>query len=87
MNFKIIETDSPFPDVLIYRDENDAGESIAVIRVWGWEPNETTESLISEVIEFENSETTKSFIEDFSSKSAENWCESREIKYSMNGDI
>lgn len=82
MNFKILETNAFLPDLLVYRDESEDGAELVIIHAYGFEDNETSETLNYETIEFQDSESAKSFIKDYSIESAQRWLENRNLKYS-----
>ena len=80
MNFKIIETNINHPDVLVYRDRNDDGEEQVIIHAFG-KIEESDDMIISDVVEFENSETAKCFVKDYSTNSANEFCKRNNLKY------
>jgi hypothetical protein len=81
MNYKIVETDCDFPDVLLYRDRGDKGVEQVVVRATGF-IDDDGDQMITEVIEFPTSESAINFIVDYSVKSANAFCVANNIKYS-----
>jgi hypothetical protein len=80
MDFKIIETGTKYPDVLVARGRDENGcETVGIltIGILDGEPNMFAE----EVINFENHESARQFIKDYSLESANKWCERQEILY------
>lgn len=65
-NFKIIETGPDSPDVLLFRDDMNC-----IISAWGYEPGNDIETEIVESVVFEDSQSLKNFICDYSITSAE----------------
>lgn len=82
MNFKIIETTALLPDLLVYRDESEEGTEIVILQTYGFQGTEEDEYQYHEAIEFQDVESAKSFIKDYSIESACKWCENRGLKYS-----
>lgn len=80
MNFKIIETSTQFPDVLLYRDSDENGNQNVKILAIG-KIGEDEDMFAVEQIDFENSGSAISFIRDYSKTSAEKWCQNKDIKY------
>lgn len=81
MHFKIIETGTNLPDVLLFRDVDDDGQESVKIMAVGV-VDEYDDQIIVEKVEFTNRWSAISFIKDFSLPSANNWCEKNKIKYS-----
>lgn len=79
-HFRIIETSSLFPDVLLHRDRNEDGEELVKITAVGIISEDENMFAIAEVI-CEDYETAVNFIKDFSQKSAEKWCEKQGVSY------
>lgn len=80
MNFRIIVTQSPAPDILLYRNRNEDGTELVVVMAIGT-IDKLNDMFASEVIEFENSTSAQCFITDYSKESAEAWCKYNKIKY------
>jgi len=80
MNFKIIETEHDLPDVLLFRDRYENGEEIVNILAIGVIEDCDDMFAESQVI-FDSSDLAKSFIRDFTQKSAINWCVQNKISY------
>jgi hypothetical protein len=81
-NYKIVETSSKFPDVLLYRDRNEHGDESVVIFAIGENTIETnTDYFTSEVVNFDTIETAQSFITHFNSDQASEWCKRQNINY------
>jgi hypothetical protein len=74
MNFKIIETSEKYPNLLLYRDRDENCNELVFLITIGKIDGES-DMFASEYIEFGNSKTAKCFINDFSKKSADKWCE------------
>lgn len=83
MNYKIIKTEAEYPDVLLHRDRDDNGNEAVIIKAIGTPENEpeNNDHFVQETIEFGDYITAQCFIEDFSQKSAENWCGTHKIMY------
>jgi hypothetical protein len=81
MNYKIVVTESEYPDVLLYRDRDDQGNEIVTIQAVGTsgEDQENDDYFAIETVEFSDYKTAQSFIRDFSGQSAEEWCVSQNI--------
>lgn len=78
MNQKIVETYSELPEVLLYRDRDEAGNEIVQIQAIGCiEGNE--DQFAVETIQFVSPITAQGFIRDFSSESASAWCREQEV--------
>lgn len=80
MNFKIIETEPRFPDILLHRDRDESGKEIVKILAIGTMEN-SDDMFAGEEITFESKESAQRFIVDFSSISAAKWCINQDIKY------
>lgn len=80
MNFKIIETDCVCPDVLLYRDSDKQGKKMVNILAIGTTENDT-EMFAGETVSFENYQSAKNFIRDFSKESTIKWCKENKILY------
>jgi hypothetical protein len=80
MNFKIVETASQYPDVLVYRERTDDDEETVVVVAFG--DNEELEDLQEyAVVEFPNAAMAKNYVKDFTVASAENFCETYNLLY------
>lgn len=81
MNFKIIETGAELPDVLLFLNRiQDSSNEFVVIKAVG--SHDGTENIhMEELVEFEDSESARSFIKDYSVESATKWCNKMNIKY------
>lgn len=80
MNFKIIETDSLLPNVLLHRSRTeDCKESVDII-AFG-QQKDIEDFIATEIIVFEDKESAINFITDYSVTSANKWCEKQDIKY------
>lgn len=82
MNYKIVETESMYPDVLIYREkrEDDPEKNWVVIVAIGRIDDED-DMEVYEVVEFLTIQTAKNYIKDFSVESANQFCEQNNLKY------
>lgn len=80
MHFKIIETSTQLPDVLLHRDRDENGQEMVKILAVG-KIGEDENMFAIEQIEFENVESAISFIRDYSKTSAEKWCQKQEVAY------
>lgn len=80
MNFKIIETEHDLPDVLLFRDRDEGNKEIVNILAIGILEDLPDMFLESQVI-FDSANMAKSFIKDFTQKSAETWCKKNKISY------
>lgn len=80
MDFRKIETANKYPDVLLQRDISESGENIVIIKAYGM-VDDVNDYIMEETITFDNVDSTRSFIEDFSDLSANKWCEKRNIKF------
>ncbi len=78
--FKIIETGSPCPDVLLHIERDENGTLTVQIKAIGVLEGES-EMFASEEIVFPSMKTCCRFIEDYSTESAEKWCKEQGIKY------
>jgi len=78
-NFKIINTSPKYPDILLYRDRDEDGGEIVEIKTIGIIDGED-DMFACETVNFQSSLLACSFINDFSKKSADDWCESENIK-------
>jgi hypothetical protein len=78
MNYKIIETDSKYPDVLLYRYRDENG--IEMVKIMAIGIIDDAENMFAiEEIEFERVASCQQFINDYSLASAEIWCEVQKI--------
>lgn len=75
MNFKIVETASVYPNVLVYRDRNDDGD-IVIIKAFGVVDG-VNDYIIEEEIAFGTPHMAIRFISDFSVESENIWCKSK----------
>jgi len=80
MNFKIIETSEKLPDVLLFRDRDENGKEIVNILAIGTLEDLPDMFLESKVL-FDSGDLAKRYIQDFSKKSAETWCNDNVISY------
>lgn len=81
MKFKIIETCSDYPNVLLYRDRDAEGiESVNILAVGAMEGSDNM--FATEYISFGDSyNSAENFIRDYSLKSAEDFCINNGITY------
>lgn len=79
MHYKIVETGSGSPDVLLHRDRDDEGEFVRIFAI-GIMEGEINMFAI-ERVDFENYTTAIRFIKDFSKLAAEEWCLKQGIDY------
>jgi hypothetical protein len=79
-NYRIIETDSEYPDVLIYRTRDDNGKEIVVVYAIGI-VDDSEDNIAEETINFGSFESAKSYVNDYTKKSAHLWCEKENIVY------
>lgn len=79
-HFRIIETGSDFPDVLLHRDRDEDGKEMVNILAIGIIGNDEN-MFASEEIVCKDYQTACSFIADFSKKSAEDWCKKHGVEY------
>lgn len=80
MNYKIIPTTDPAPDVLLHRTSDADGNEIVRIMVIGTVDG-VEDSMILEDIIFEDNFTPILFIRDFSKESAKLWCAQNGITF------
>lgn len=80
MNFKIIDTDSDFPDVLLYLDDLDGKDNV-IIQAVGDTPEEP-DILKFERIDFPDRQMCRRFIADYTVESANAFCRERDLYYS-----
>lgn len=80
MNYKIIETGDGYPDVLLFRDRDEDGNEIVKIHALGTQGQEY-EYVMTDTVHFSEKDSAKSFIRDYSIKSAEIWCETNDMTY------
>ena len=80
MNFKIIETSQNYLDVLLVRDRNENGKEMVNILAIGILEDLPDMFLESQVV-FDSADLAKSYIKDFTQKTAEIWCKENKIKY------
>lgn len=78
MNFKIIETLEKYPDVLLYRDRDEHGGETVVIMAIGFAESSEDYS-VSETVCFNEPESAKRFIADYSDFSANIWCQTQNV--------
>lgn len=79
MHYKIVETGSGYPDVLLHRDRDGTGEFVRILAVGIVSGDENMFAI--ERVDFENYTTAIRFIKDFSKLSAEQWCTEQGIDY------
>lgn len=87
MDFKIVkirvnwnaEVQALYPNVLLYRDQNQSGENIVVIRVYGHDTDSEDKNDTYECVQFESEDAAKDFIRDFGNQSAIAFCERVQI--------
>jgi len=81
MNFKIIETGAMLPDVLLFlnRIQSSSNEFVVIKAVGTHDDIENIH--MEESVEFEDSESARCFIKDYSLDSATKWCNKMNIKY------
>lgn len=77
-HFKIIETGSEIPDVLLYRDIDDQGVELVNILAIG-EQGDNEDYFACETARFEDASGAIDFINDFSVKSAESFCKRNDV--------
>jgi len=80
MNYRIIETGSNYPDLLLHRDRNENGDESVTIFAIGVIAEDEDQFATEEVL-FDSSKTAQLFIKDFSKASADQWCANNEISY------
>lgn len=80
MNYRIMNTSHPYPDVLLYRKRDENGSELVIIVAVGV-IDKLDDMFASEEILFENSNSSYNFITDYSVESANNWCKLQKIKY------
>jgi hypothetical protein len=79
-NFKIVETGSKYPDVLLYRErDGDGNEYVKILSIGIIDG--TDDIFCGEECNFEHPDLAKSFITDFSVKSAEEFCKRHKVMY------
>jgi hypothetical protein len=85
MSFKVVETDSEYPEVLLYLDVTEDGKDCVVIKAYGVKlgvDSDNIENWIAEtLIVFPNISYARSFIRDFSIESGNMFCEGHGVKY------
>ena len=84
MNYKILQTDNIYPDVLLYREYNKDYNPTVVIYAIGndSEKKEAKQEItVVEIVEFVEVSTVISFIKNFDEKSANKWCKIKNIYY------
>lgn len=79
-HFKIITTTSDYPDVLLVRDRDENGEEIVRIVAVGTIDGQSN-MFASSKVSFDCWQDAMDFINDFSSDSANKWCERQKISY------
>lgn len=80
IHFKIIETSSSYPDVLLYRGRDE--ELVEIVTIFACGIVGDTENVFSsETVSFESPYTAMAFISGFDQTSAETWCKVNEIFY------
>jgi len=80
MNFKIIETESQFPDVLLYRDRDSNGTELVNILAIGT-LEDSDDSFASETASFDSHESAIDFIRYYTKHSANSFCKRQGIKF------
>ena len=84
MNYKIVEADNIYPDVLLYRGYDENYNPTVVIYAIGNESENKEnkqEITVVEIVEFVEVSTAISFIKNFDEKSANEWCKTKNIYY------
>lgn len=81
MNFKIIETDPEYPDVLLHRDRDENGSEIVTILAFGF-AEDSDDYQVCENVFFDEPDSAQSFIRDYSKDSANKWCRIQNVVYS-----
>jgi len=79
-HFRIIETGSDYPDVLLHRDRNEDGQELVKILAVGKMENKKNMFSVEEIV-CKDYHTACCFITDFSKKSAEDWCKKHGVEY------
>jgi len=80
-NFKVITTNSKYPDVLVERDVDiDNGDIIVEIKAFAFSGTENEQIIIERII-FGNLITAFLFINNFDINSANDWCKEQDIVY------
>lgn len=80
MDFKIINTESTYPDVLLYRYRKSNGKEI--VRILAIGTIEEVENMFAcEKVTFSNPDLAKNFISDFTVSSANEFCKRNKIYY------
>lgn len=79
-HFKIIETGSEIPDVLLYRDRDDQEVELVNILAIG-EQGDSKDYFAYETVKFQDASGAIDFINDFSVKSAEAFCKRNDVVY------
>lgn len=81
LDFKILETGNEYPDVLVHRvvEEEDT-KNYVEIKCFG-EQQGTKDLIFTETITFENLDSARLFISEFSEQFANQWCKSQKVKY------
>lgn len=77
MNYVILQTKVNLPDVLLYRDRDEEGKEIVIIKAIG--SGEIDDYFAIEEIAFQSVLSAQNFINDFSVDSANKWCEDQNI--------
>lgn len=80
MNYKIIETAPQFPDLLLYRGRDETGQEMVNILAIG-HLEDSDDMFAGEKVIFENSESAKSFIRDYSVFTANKFCKDQGLKF------
>lgn len=82
MNYKIVETESMYPDVLIYREkrEDDPEKNWVIIVAIGRVDNDD-DAEVYEVVEFLTRQMARNYIRDFSVESANEFCKQNNLQY------
>jgi hypothetical protein len=79
MNYKIIDTGSEYPDVLLYRTQTENSDPCVNIFAIGYVGGEETAE--NEEVIFDTVESCQRFIQDYSDISAIKWVQYRDLTY------
>jgi len=80
LQFRIIETSASYPDVLLHRDRDENGKETVQIKAIGIIEGQE-DMFAEESITFNSYHSACRFIEDFTQKSAEDFCKREGISY------
>ena len=80
MNFKIFETATELPDVLLYIDQTDDFQDCVIIHAIGDTTTEA-EQIVWEKIVFPDRQMCRNFIRDYSVDSANSFCIEHDLLY------